>query len=140
MAEMDGVGYHYALATHAILNTCPTRSSQMPSANNFRCCTPSGKSIEPMLYVRYHVPDEAWQYFVAEGEPAGGDYLFLGFLMASEEKADWNWVELPLEELITMPGARWTMSSCRRLFRTRCPIRIAATARREEDPERDAPL
>ena len=64
------------------------------------------KSIEPMLNVRYHVPDEPWQFFVAEGEPAGGDYRFFGLLMASEDEADWNWVELPLSKLIMVPGAR----------------------------------
>lgn len=26
--------------------------------------------------------------------------------MASEEEADWNWAELPLSKLITVPGAR----------------------------------
>ena len=64
------------------------------------------KSIEPMLYSRYHVPDEAWQFFVAEGEPAGADYLFFGLLMASEDEDDWNWVELPLSKLVTVPGTR----------------------------------
>lgn len=64
-------------------------------------------SIEPMLYARYHVPDEPWQFFVAEGEPAGADYLFFGLLMASEEESDWNSVEeLPLSQLITVPGVR----------------------------------
>jgi len=63
-------------------------------------------SIEPMLYARYHVPDEAWQFFVAEGEPAGTDHIFSGLLMASEDEADWNWVEMRLSELITVPGAR----------------------------------
>jgi len=43
---------------------------------------------------------------VAEGEPAGADYLFFGLLMASEDESDWNWVELPLSELITVPGVR----------------------------------
>ena len=34
---MDGIGYHYGLGTHAILNTCLTRCCQIPSAHNFRC-------------------------------------------------------------------------------------------------------
>lgn len=62
------------------------------------------KSIEPMLYARYHVPDEAWQFFVAEGEPAGADYFFFGLLMADEDEADWNWVEVRLSELMKVPG------------------------------------
>ena len=58
---------------------------------------------EPMVFARFGVPDGAWQFFVAEGEPAGADYLFFGLLMASEDEADWNWVELPLSQLIMVP-------------------------------------
>ena len=65
------------------------------------------KSIEPRLYARYYVPDEPWQFVVAEGEPAGADFVFFGLLMASEDESDWNWLELPLSELIKVPGAWW---------------------------------
>lgn len=57
-----------------------------------------------MLYARYCVADEAWQFFVAEGEPAGADYVFFGLLMASEDEGDWNWSEMRQSDLMKVPG------------------------------------
>ena len=60
---------------------------------------------EPMVFARFGVPDEPWQFFPCEGEPSGFDYLFFGLLMPSEDEEDWKWVEMSLSELAAVPGA-----------------------------------
>ena len=61
-------------------------------------------AAEPMIYARYCVPDVAWQFFVAEGEPEGADYVFFGLRMPSEEEMDWSWTQVRLSELMGLPG------------------------------------
>lgn len=85
-----------------MLCQCPIAYCPTTYAQSCRCCRHSITYRSPW-FSRFGVPDGAWQFFVAEGEPAGADYLFLGLLMASEDEADWNWVELPLSQLIMVP-------------------------------------
>jgi hypothetical protein len=57
-----------------------------------------------MVFARFGVPDEAWQFFLCEGEPSGLDYVFFGLLMPSEDEEEWSWVEMPLSGLAAVPG------------------------------------
>ena len=47
-------------------------------------------SADTMLQNRYFVPDKAWQFYVAEGEPARRDYVFVGLMMPSGEENGWS--------------------------------------------------
>ena len=57
-----------------------------------------------MVFARYGVADEAWQFFPIEGEPSGADYVFFALLMPREDDATWSWRELRLSELVTVVG------------------------------------
>jgi hypothetical protein len=35
---------------------------------------------EPIVYARYFLPGTRWNWYVIEGEPEDGDFLFFGFV------------------------------------------------------------
>ncbi len=35
---------------------------------------------DPIVYARYFLPGTIWAWYVTEGEPEDGDYLFFGFV------------------------------------------------------------
>lgn len=39
---------------------------------------------EPVVYARYFLPDTDWNWYVIEGEPEDGDFLFFGFVTGLE--------------------------------------------------------
>jgi hypothetical protein len=39
---------------------------------------------EPIVYARYFLPGTVWNWYVTEGEPEDGDYLFFGFVTGIE--------------------------------------------------------
>lgn len=41
---------------------------------------------DPMVYVRFHLPGTRWAWYVIEGEPGGGDFLFYGFVNGIEDE------------------------------------------------------
>ena len=41
---------------------------------------------EPVVYARYFLPDTEWNWYVIEGEPEDGDFLFFGFVFGIAER------------------------------------------------------
>jgi hypothetical protein len=41
---------------------------------------------EPIVYARYFLPGTVWDWYVLEGEPEDGDYLFFGFVTGIESE------------------------------------------------------
>lgn len=41
---------------------------------------------DPMVYARFHLPGNRWDWYLIEGEPDGDDYLFFGFVFGIEDE------------------------------------------------------
>jgi hypothetical protein len=64
---------------------------------------------DPMVWAKFFTPDSSWSWFVTEGEPDDGDFLFFGFVQGHE--GEWGYFALSeLEPLICisnrLDGAR----------------------------------
>jgi len=55
---------------------------------------------EPTVYARYFLPGTEWNWFVLEGEPEDGDYLFFGFVTGLESEFG----SFRLSELLSVRG------------------------------------
>lgn len=59
---------------------------------------------EPIIYAHFLIPDLPHHWYVAEGSPAGDDFLFFGFHIGSELEEDWAWKEFRLSDLEALCG------------------------------------
>jgi len=41
---------------------------------------------EPVIYARYFLPGTRWNWYVVEGQPQEGDYLFFGFVTGLDDE------------------------------------------------------
>lgn len=62
--------------------------------------------LDPMVFAHFTVPDFPWSYYVTEGQRWGSDYLFFGFLMASEDEMHWGFTRERLSRLERMLTGR----------------------------------
>jgi hypothetical protein len=66
-----------------------------------------------MIYSHCCVPEDVWQFYLAEGEPASADYIYFELPRMSEDEDDWAWAELRLSDLPRVPDLKFDGSSCR---------------------------
>ena len=60
--------------------------------------------LDPIVYVHFLIPDSPANWYVAEGDVVGDDYVFYGFHMASESEDDWGWCEFLLSTVEGLKG------------------------------------
>ncbi|MDX2154036.1 MAG: hypothetical protein SFV54_25070 [Bryobacteraceae bacterium] len=65
-----------------------------------------GRGGNPYVYAHYHVPDDAFSFYVLGATRAAQGYLVGGFLLASEREHDWGFVLLRPETLERLAGGR----------------------------------
>ncbi len=55
---------------------------------------------DPTVHVKLFTPDSSWTWFVTEGRPEAGDFLFFGYVVGHEEE----WGYFCLSELESARG------------------------------------
>lgn len=55
---------------------------------------------DPTIYAKFFTPDSNWTWYVTEGEEAGEDFRFFGFVVGLEKE----WGYFVLSELLSVRG------------------------------------
>ena len=55
---------------------------------------------DPVVHAKFFTPDSSWTWFVTEGSPEDGDYLFFGYVIGFEEE----WGYFAHSELASVRG------------------------------------
>lgn len=66
-------------------------------------------SEDPIVYAVFYFPGSGWKWFVTEGEPAGDDFLFFGYVTGFE--AEFGSFSLSELESLYVHGGRVELSS-----------------------------
>jgi len=59
-------------------------------------------SQDPIVYAKFFFPAAQWTWFVTEGEPQGGDFMFFGYVIGFEK--EWGYFTLKELEDVNVKG------------------------------------
>ncbi|MFT3746138.1 MAG: DUF2958 domain-containing protein [Pyrinomonadaceae bacterium] len=81
---------------------------------------------DPMVYAKFFFPAGAWTWFVTEGQPENGGFLFFGYVIGQEE--EWGYFSLSELQGISLHG----VTVERDLYFEKAPFKEAIARFRKE--------